>query len=39
MQYFITHLDNGELRMTVTMVKELAAGRFALISPVGRPRP
>ena len=39
MQYFIAQLDNGELRVTVTMVKELAAGRFALISPVGKPGP
>lgn len=39
MQYFITHLDNGELRNTVTMVTELSAGRLALISPVGEPGP
>jgi uncharacterized protein YndB with AHSA1/START domain len=35
MQYFITHLANGELHNVVTVVKELEAGRFALISPVG----
>lgn len=35
MQYFITHLDDGQLHHAVTMVKELAAGRFALFSPVG----
>ena len=39
MQYFITHLRNGELRNTVTMVTEAAAERFALISPVGGPGP
>ena len=39
MQYFITQLGNGELGVTVTMVKELAAGRFALMSPVGKPGP
>ena len=39
MQYFITQLDNGELRVTVTIVKELSAGRYALISPVGKPGP
>jgi hypothetical protein len=36
MQYLISHLDNGQLRNTVTMVKELSAGRFALISNVGK---
>ncbi len=35
MQYFVTHLANGELHNAVTVVKELEAGRFALISPVG----
>jgi uncharacterized protein YndB with AHSA1/START domain len=35
MQYFVTHLANGELRNTATVVKELEAGRFALIAPVG----
>jgi hypothetical protein len=39
MQYFITPLDTGELRMTVTIVKEFAVGRFVLISPVGKPGP
>ncbi len=39
MQYFITRLDNGELSVTVTMFRELAAGRFALSSPVGKPGP
>jgi hypothetical protein len=37
MQYFISRLDDGQLRLTVTMIKELSAGRFALISTVGRP--
>ncbi len=37
MQYFISRLDDGQLRLTVTMVRELSAGRFALISNVGRP--
>ncbi len=36
MQYFITRLGNGELRNTVTMVRELSAGRFALICNVGK---
>ena len=35
MQYFITHLDDGQLHNTIIMVKELAAGRFALLSQVG----
>jgi hypothetical protein len=35
-QYFISRLDDGQLRITVTVVKELSAGRFALISHVGR---
>jgi uncharacterized protein YndB with AHSA1/START domain len=39
MQYFITHLDDGQLHNAVTMVKDLAAGRFALFSPVGKPGP
>jgi carbon monoxide dehydrogenase subunit G len=39
MQYFITHRDNGELRNTVTMLKEFSARRFALITPVGQPGP
>ena len=37
MQYFISRLDDGQLRLTVTMAKELSPGRFALISTVGRP--
>ncbi len=37
MQYFISRLDDGQLRLTVTMVRELSAGRFALISSVGNP--
>jgi hypothetical protein len=36
MQYLISRLDNGELRLTVTMVTELSAGRFALVSNVGK---
>jgi hypothetical protein len=36
MQYLISRLGNGELRLTVTMITELAAGRFALFSQVGR---
>jgi len=28
---FISRLDDGQLRLTVTMIKELSAGRFALI--------
>ncbi len=36
MQYFISHLDNGELHNTLTMVRELSAGRFVLISIVGQ---
>jgi hypothetical protein len=36
MQYLISRLGNGELRLTVTMVTELSAGRFALTSNVGR---
>jgi uncharacterized protein YndB with AHSA1/START domain len=39
MQYFIAHLANGELRTTITMVRELVVGRLALISPVGKPGP
>jgi uncharacterized protein YndB with AHSA1/START domain len=36
-QYFITHLDDGQLHHTVCMVKELAAGRFVLFSLVRTP--
>ena len=36
MQYLISHLDNGQLRNTVTMLTELSARRFALISNVGK---
>ena len=36
MQYLISHLDNGQLRNTVTMLTELSARRFALISHVGK---
>lgn len=36
MQYVITRLGNGELRLTLTRVTELTAGRFALISTVGK---
>lgn len=35
MQYVISQLGDGQLRNTVTMVRELAAGRFVLISTVG----
>lgn len=36
MQYLISHLGDGQLRNTLTMLTELSAGRFALISNVGK---
>jgi hypothetical protein len=39
MQYFITHLGDGQLRNTFTMIRQLTAGRFTLFSPVGKPGP
>ena len=38
MQYFIWRLDDGQLNQSVTMARELSAGRFALIAHVGRPQ-
>ena len=38
-QYFLARLADGQLRTTVTMVMQVAAGRFALITPVGKPGP
>ena len=36
MQYLISRLDDGQVNHTVTMVKEVSAGRFALLSTVGK---